>query len=88
MKTGWSSGPKKYLFRSALISAAPRIPGLEDDAPFPRLRREKTPYGAFRLPAAGCGLSRAVVDFFAAFLVLGAFSRRCGPFFSCGLCVL
>ena len=56
MKTGWSSGPKKYLFRSALISAAPRIPGLEDDAPFPRQRRR--------------GLPRAVVDFFAAFLVL------------------
>jgi hypothetical protein len=61
MKTGWSSGSKTYLFRSALISAAPRIPGLEDDAPFPRLRR---------VSAAGCGLFRAVVDFFAAFFVL------------------
>ena len=38
MNTGWSSGPKTYLFHSALISAAPRIPGLEDDAPFPRLQ--------------------------------------------------
>ena len=61
MNTGWSSGPETYLLRSALISAAPRIPGLEDVAPFPRLRREKVPNGAFRLPATG---------FFAAFFVL------------------
>jgi len=68
MNIGWSSGPKTYLLRSALISAAPRIPGLEDDAPFPRLRREKVPNGAFRLPAAG--FFCAILDFLAAFLVL------------------
>ena len=76
MNTGWSSGPKTYLFRSALISAASRIPGLENDAPFPRLQpAPKRAIGGFFAPLGAFsrrwGLFRAVGDFFAAISRIG-----------------